>query len=943
MHKFEPYWDKETVAAGLSSGQLLLGQLRINPKNYTEAYINHPKGDADVFIPGTKARNRALNGDIVVVRLEPLKNWKVYDAFITKGGQGDQQAAVGGSATFVTVGEFLCRHPEAFRKLFMNISGGLKKDLDGFTDPSNIPGEPAPGLSSAARLPWWNLIQRVGRVVFIHRRLNCRVCVGFMRPSVSSSQSQKDDRQLQKQNQGPLPEWQFALLSPTDSRMPRIIIPKAACPKDFVRQPDTFKLVRFVAQIQDWPEDSIFAKGQLVRRFEDAVMNCIEAETDRILINVGFPYGVAGANTFPKAVEDYVLEQVEKLTAETQAECSRRRDFRSRCVITIDPRTARDLDDALHVRRLTDTEIAALSAKGAENAMYEVGVHIADVSYYVRPGDPVDVEAASRATSIYLVQLCVPMLPRALCENLCSLHPGTDKFTVSVVFNLSEDAQILTKWFGRTVIRSRAKLSYEDAQSFLDDPERDWQTSDFPTFAEGTDVKEICRSVLLLNELADKIRTRRFEGGSLQLNQVKPVFSVADDTGLPIGVSPFIIKQANRLIEEWMLAANEAVAVLLARWLPRTAFLRRHPPPTAKQIREAKSCLRSIGVDVDIRSAGAVQSSLYRLSGNPVTRGWQHSDRLAELCASMTDCTVKVDEATTASKEDHLADEAHMLATLNVLTKCMNLAEYYCLGAVSKTAYIRHYALNMEKYTHFTSPIRRYADVIVHRQLASILAVNSEKANCMDIANAYRSTCISEVLNKPDELAAIADYCNARKQDARRASDESAEVFFTVFVKECGPLTEACSVVSVFNHSFDVLLLSTGIVKRVYTNKLDLVTFEYEEPEKEYKSIAGTGVLHLQWNVRLSSKEESGTPLIPSDPAIQSAVPAATKSDHSADEPTEPPPCGCFQQKVKLFDLCRCLVAVDEGKTDSNESNRLPKLVVRILRPTCALCQAYVS
>ncbi|VDK38202.1 unnamed protein product [Taenia asiatica] len=946
--KYEPYWDEVAVADGISSGQLLIGQLRINPKNYVDAYINHPKGDADVFIPGTRARNRSLNGDMVVVRLEPLKNWKVYDSFLSEKTLEWASTARAnlevGKATFITVGEFFRQDPDCFAALFANVPHGLKNHFESWVDPMNLSDEPAANISKAARLPWWQLIQRVGRVVAIHRRLNCRICVGYLRPlPPSSSQKQRKSKQKREEEMDSpsASGWQLALLTPTDSRMCRIVIPRSFCPQDFVRQPETFKLVRFVAQITDWPEDSLHAKGRLIRRFDEETMSYIDAETDRILVNAGFALGVEMVASFPEAVETYVSEKVltRSSPADLAAEYARRRDFRSQCVFTIDPRTARDLDDALHVRRLPPSEVARLEAKGVHGATFEVGVHIADVSFYVRPEDPVDVEAASRATSIYLVHLCVPMLPRGLCEDLCSLHPGDDKFTFSVVFLLTKDArftfssQILTKWFGRAIIHSRAKLSYEDAQAFLDYPNRDWQPCDLANLEDGADVKEICRGVLILNELAVKLRARRFEGGALQLNQVKPTFTLAETTGLPVGMAPFIVRPANRLVEEWMLAANEAVADLLASRLPRTAFLRRHPPPTSKQAKDARSLLSIIGVDVNVTSAATIQSSLNRLSGCVSGTSWQHSENLAELCASMMGCAVESSDSNAATVKAETAEEARLLATLNILTRCMNLAEYYCLGAVpdqsanSAPFYTSHYALNMTNYTHFTSPIRRYADLIVHRQLALILATASEKANSLEVAKAYRATCTAKVLARPDQLAALADHCNARKLDSRRASEESVEVFFTVFVKECGPLTEACSVVSVLKNAFDVLILSTGLMKRVYLNKLDLSCYEYEEAATGDKGVVGAGVLHLQWNVRSSEStlapESLATVVSPpspllSDPAVLNAVPALAGGDAQL-SPSLPAPCGCFRQELRLFDLCRCLVVLDETSSSNAE------------------------
>ncbi|VDN98198.1 unnamed protein product, partial [Rodentolepis nana] len=902
--------------------------IRINPKKFTDAYSSHPKGDADIFIPGTRARNRCLNGDLAYIKIEPLVKWRVYDSFLTKKVEewaSEHHDRTNSNCPYVSLGDFIHHDPEGFSELFKDYRRVISKNLDSFRDPP-IPEDFLNNLS------WWQIFQRVGKVVGMAKQLNPRIGMGYLRPQFVTMSKSKESSQGSEELQTPDTEtkatsthWNSALFIPIDPRMPRVFIPKSNCPPDFVRQPETFKFVRFVAVISHWPEDSVFAKGNLIRQFDEASHSFIAYETERILVNAGFAYGLNQCMRFPDHVESHVTKQlIPSITPEVlRKEISYRRDFRSECVFTIDPRTARDLDDALHIKCLSQEDIRREADLGFTDVAYEVGVHIADVSYYVRPGDPVDCEAENRATSIYLIQLCVPMLPRQLCEDLCSLHPGSDKLTFSVVFRLTSDGHIVSKWIGRAVINSRAKLSYEDAQAFIDEPERDWKASDLKDLKSDTDVNEICRCVNMLNELAVKIRSRRFHGGALQLNQVKPTFTLSEETGEPIGLAPFIVRPANRLVEEWMLAANEAVAVLLSKNLPRTALLRRHPPPTVKQLKEARTILDFCGIDVDVSSARSIQDSLNKLAGSPEGIIWQHSDDLASLCASMMGCSVDPNltpsKCTSSSQKAeleqsrNLSKESHLLATLNVLTKCMNLAEYFCLGQPNGiddngnsrySSFLGHYALNISHYTHFTSPIRRYADLIVHRQLAQILATKASMMNLDEVASSYRATSKSKFLHKPDNLARIADVCNARKLNSRKASEDSVELFFTVFVKDCGPLVEACSVINILDRAFDVLILSTGLVRRVYLNKLDLVGWEYEKLEGSgKKGITGVGVLHLQWKVHpLESSEKNGEKEessfdVPTDPAILESVVA--------------PPCNCFQQEIHLFDLVRCSVSIE--------------------------------
>ncbi|XP_018644919.1 unnamed protein product [Schistosoma mansoni] len=625
--------------------------------------------------------------------LEPKRNWRVFDSFIDEStireiGDSNQKK----KPRYVTLEQFLKIQPMGLEQVIgSRLAEEIIRDLDSPLDPTDSSSGEHDVQSHRA---WWAIIQRTGHVVGILQSLHSRAFIGnlqipsnFQTPKKVSPKGDQNNNQTEPMRTDPaLSNWRNAVLIPTDTRLPRVFIPREACPEELSCDSSTL--------IQD--------------------------ETDRILVGAGFIWGVDAAFQFPDIVIESVRKSVDEVNAIREKDFIFRKDFRKYCVFTIDPSTARDLDDALHIRQLEPSEIEKLESSGYRNAFYEVGVHIADVSYFVKPNSLVDKEAASRATSIYLVQLCVPMLPRLLCEEQCSLNPGEDKLAFSVVFTVTEDAKILTTWFGRTFIRSCCKLSYEDAQ--VDEPYT---------------IMDICQNVLKLNDLATKMRKSRFHSGALRLDQVKSTFSLNNETGLPLGIAPYISKQSNWLIEEWMLAANKSVAERLAKYLPDSAFLRRHPSPSVKQLTEVSSSLNVAGININIDSAGSIQNSICREAGCNVEVGYHYSDALVKLCDDFMSGVLihdshlieemKTMDLNSVVQKDKLPlktleHEARLLVTVALLTKTMNLAVYFCLGLLPSELSPAHYALNMQLYTHFTSPIRRYADVIVHRQLSAILA-----------------------------------------------------------------------------------------------------------------------------------------------------------------------------------------------------------------------------
>lgn len=422
----------------------------------------------------------------------------------------------------------------------------------------------------------------------------------------------------------------FAFLIPDNDRLTKdIFIPL----KDLNGGKDDDKAV---VRITEWPEGAKNPVGEVIRVLGKKGMH--ETEIHAILAEYGLP------SFFPPEVE----AEAEKISFDIPAdEIARRRDMRDVITFTIDPYDAKDFDDALSVTVLPD-------------GMYEIGVHIADVSYYVPEGSLLDKEAYRRATSVYLVDRVVPMLPEKLSNGVCSLRPHEDKLCFSVVFTMDHRAKIHQAWIGRTVIHSNRRFTYEEAQQIIETGEGDFKDQ-----------------VLLLHKLATILRKQRFENGALRVEQTEVKFKI-DEKGRPVDVFFKESKEANWLIEEFMLLANKQVAMHVgfkdnAQKQIKTFVYRVHDQPNQEKLAELKRFVANFGYKLDLNNpktiAASINKMLSQVKGKP---------------------------------------EADMIENLTIRSMAK---------AIYTTENIGHYGLAFDYYTHFTSPIRRYPDVMVHRLL----------------------------------------------------------------------------------------------------------------------------------------------------------------------------------------------------------------------------------
>ena len=732
---YEQFWPVERVSTGLKRSELVKGVLRINPRNYELAWVTVAGLGRDVLIEGMLRRNRALNGDVVALEILPRNDWKIM-----KGEMDYNGLSLG--------------NPDQEHANVDNVTLNLDKMSMSNGEEQHSPETPSKSRHiNVEELPE-QYLQKTAKVVHIIEKKHSRVASGHLKPFPHPK------------------ECPDGLFSPIDSRLPRIRIPRENCPPGFFDRPRDFQNTLLVARIISWPEtsskDSFLAIGSIARSLGEA--GEIEPETEGILLE----YGIDSGPFSDEALACLPPETPWKIPEE---ELGYRRDFRQDCVFTIDPLTARDLDDAVHCKKL-------------EDGLFEVGVHIADVSFFVRRGTALDEVAVERGTSTYMVQKVVPMLPRRLCEELCSLNPGEDRLTFSVVWKMSDKGEILDEWKGRGIIRSRVKMAYEHAQDMIDKPNRKWNPNELPPISDGASVEEISAQVNQLHKFAVRLRRNRFENGALRLDQVKIRFDLDQETGLPNGYHVHKQRDANKLIEEFMLLANMAVAHHIYSAYPETALLRRHPKPHQKQLDDLLELCKSFGISFNCTSSKTIHESLAQFPlGSP---------------------------------------EREVL--VNLTMRPMKNAEYFCTGSVEEGEY-GHYALSVPLYTHFTSPIRRYPDIVVHRLLAASLGID-------------------QPLNQePAIVDMIADHCNDRKLAAKRASEHSNEMFFGIFVRESGPLEEEGMVLNVMDQSLDVLVPELGVVKRVYLKFCPGVkSFTFT------KGVKGKPAeMCLVWNVKLKT------------------------------------------------------------------------------------------
>jgi len=442
---------------------------------------------------------------------------------------------------------------------------------------------------------------------------------------------------------------------------------------------------KVLVELYNWEPGSKSPKAKIIEILGESGDN--NTEMNSIMYEYGLP------NRFPLMVE----ADAELIPFEiSQEEIEKRRDMRSITTFTIDPVDAKDFDDALSVNIL-------------DNDTVEVGIHIADVSHFVKEGTDLDDEAINRATSVYLVDRCVPMLPERLSNGVCSLRPNEDKLSFSVIVTLDREGNILNKWFGKTIIHSDKRYSYEEAQEVI----------------EGKD-DSLKEEILLLDSIAKKMRKRRISDGSIEMGGIEVRFKLDQTTKKPIGVFFKTQKDANKLIEEYMLLANKLVAKELydAKY---TNVYRVHDNPNIEKLEALSSICKNFGYTLDVEGEPKnLKQSINKLVGDIKGK-----------------------------------PEENMIETL--ITRCMSKATYTIINK-------GHYGLGFTHYSHFTSPIRRYPDLITHRILFDYL---NKKSN----GNSKKIEDMAKWCSEREILAAKAQRDSIKYKQIEYLEDKIGQVF----------------------------------------------------------------------------------------------------------------------------------------------------------------------
>ncbi|PBK71312.1 RNB-domain-containing protein [Armillaria solidipes] len=496
------------------------------------------------------------------------------------------------------------------------------------------------------------------------------------------------------------------------------------------RQAPTLIGQKILVTIDRWDNTSRYPEGHFVRAL--GKVESKEAEQESLLLEFEVPYrpfGKAILDCLPPEGDSWVVPQ----KVDGNLAWRDREDLRDLLICSIDPPGCQDIDDALHARALPNGNI-------------EAGVHIADVSYFVHPDTPMDSEAASRGTTVYLVDKRIDMLPALLGTNLCSLRPHVERLAFSAIWELTPDADIVNVRFTKSVIASKAAFTYEEAQIRKDDP----NLSD-----------PLTASIRLLNSLALKLRAKRMAAGALNLASPEVKIQLdSSESSDPIDVEQKEMRETNSLVEEFMLLANVSVARKIQESFPATAVLRRHLPPPKTNFEKLQDILKKRkGMNLDVSSSGALAASL---------------DQCIDPSQPAFNTLVRI-----------------------MATRCMLSAEYFCSGSVGRDTF-GHYGLASEIYTHFTSPIRRYADVLAHRQLAATIGYSPLHAS----------------LHSKHHVERVLDVVNRRHRMAQMAGRASVEFYVGLALKGRGEkqeVREEAFVIRTFRNGVGVFVSKLGI------------------------------------------------------------------------------------------------------------------------------------
>ncbi|KKA29589.1 hypothetical protein TD95_003463 [Thielaviopsis punctulata] len=780
---FTPYLPQATLPALLNNGQLVAGVLRVNKKNRSDAYVTTQDGllDADIFICGSKDRNRALEGDLVAVELldvdevwsqkrekEEKKKRKDNNESRSEGPSSDGAIRRRGS---------LRERPTQKKNDDVEVEGQSLL----LVEEEEINDEQKPLYA--------------GHVVAVIDRMSGQMfsgTLGLLRPSSQATKEKQEAERAARDggNSRPHPteKPKIVWFKPTDKRVPLIAIPTEQAPRDFVENHAAYADRIFVASIKRWPITSLHPFGTLVEQL--GKMGDVKVETDALLRDNNF-----ASDEFSDAVIRSVGLQDWSLEKEPETEISARRDFREEKVFTIDFGGTMELGNAIHISRPAEGEM-------------QIGVHVPDVTHFVKPGSLVDREARKRGTAVHLLNRACPLLPHKLWADVCALKPSEERLTFSVVFTVNSVTGVIDEsktWAGKAIVKSTSTISLGGIDAILSG--KNDATGPVPP-------SDIC----LLNAVVEKFKEKRLGGGSDPIAPLR-LLSQLDDENMPVRTNLFDTSAATELLEELAHTVNAFVAQKLLAGMPDKALLRRHLSPSPRRLQTFVDRMTALGFDMDASSSGKLQNSLFKVDDDNVRKGME-----------------------------------------TLLSKTMQRAKYFIASKTPQELW-PHYALNLPVYTHFMRPTHRFADIIVHRQFAAVLAG-------------------TEYTEDVEQLVKTVDLYNVKEESAQNAQEQS------VHIESCrtmdkerlaidGDMIVEGIVVCVYESAFDVLIPQWGFEKRVHCDQLPLKKAEFRKEKR---------VLELYWEKGVPSSAyvpEDERPKAMASQRVSNAIAAARQAEEA--------------------------------------------------------------
>lgn len=759
---FAPYLPQNSLPELINEGKLVTGTLRVNKKNRSDAYVSTDGLlDADIFICGSKDRNRALEGDLVAVELlvvdevwsskrEKEEKKRRKDTKLNSDLNDDVHNDASTSSALNDQTKSLTSN---LKSGSLNRKNSLKqRPIQKKNDDVEVEGQSLllveeEEINDDAK-PLY-----AGHVVAVIDRIPGQLfsgTLGLLRPSQAAKKDKKDKDSSNNKNNEDRPKPKIVWFKPIDKKVPLIAIPTEQAPKDFVENHEKYANQTFIASIKRWPITSLHPFGTLVSRLgptEDS-----EVEVESILRDNNFM-----CDEYIDGEEKYMLDFP---TCDYILSKSQRKQYSDDYIIAFSQNGSFS-DHAFHV-------------KSVENNKIELGVHIVDVSEFVSNNSNLDKRARKRSHGVFLPQKSVNLFPDNI-NKLISFQEGVKSPALSVIFEIdSLTFNIENVWMGETVIKPSKKLTYDELDSILEEKSK-------PDSA-------ISGYIPSLALIASRLKKKRLSNPNLNTKNILPLLDHLDDERVKLTLNIYDNIQSNFIIDELFHNVNAAVAQKIHSALGDRAFLRKYPIPTLNKFEYYQSKIAQIGVELDTTNAATFQNSILKID-DPIKRE----------------------------------------AVETILIKCMSRGKYVIAGKTDQE--LGHYIFNLPTYTHFNAPLRRYADIIVHRQLKHII-----------------NNTIDQYSEDMDSLKVVSDYCNFKKDCANATQEQAIHLLLCQTINDMSLKTGQvlCTgiVIQVYESAFDVYLPEFGIEKRVHGDQLPLSKAEFDNTNK---------ILKLFWQPNIDS------------------------------------------------------------------------------------------